>query len=411
MLDAAREQTAAAARGDAAAALEAFRRRGYPSGAGDEQELAFLERLGDDAPDWLIGRWACETAFDWMLECEDPRVEPAAWALAATHDPPPPGVSPTEVVQRFQQIAAHDVLAHQLALFELGGLADFVNVRAGARLLERAPRLAEWASRQWSVFEQVRLRDDVHRVRDVANDESYDVLHLGAANGVSLDVMLFGRVVPTNVAPGWVFAHRPMAVDPDTAERLVQALRRGDDAEQLFQCIGDGVAAARIAPGPGLRLLTWLWSDTLLRPDDHAATGIVDGRTSTLDDHLEKMRAALDEIERRNPEPRDAGPDRLAELRGAGVPDGVASGIIGCEGALLVADMNRDGRIHGGREIAAANAAANLWCPAVVDGVREHATPPGSGPLWRDVASCVAEPFRSICIGFAETAEVKAAAA
>lgn len=411
MIAAAREQTAAASRGDTAGALAAFRRRGYPPGLGDERELEFLDRLGDEAPDWLIARWACETAFDWLIETEDARVERAAWSVAPTHGPPPPGAKPVEIVQRLQLIAAHDRLAIQHALFELGGLADFLDLRAEAGLLVRAPRLAEWPGRRWSVYEQVELRDDVLRVRDTVSGKTSDVVHLGTGNGVGRDVMLFGRVAPTNAHPGWVFVHRPAAVDPRTADRLVPMLRGNADCDEIFACIGDATVHVRVASAPGLRLRTRLWSDTLLEPDDYAAAGMVDGRTYTLDDNIEKMDSALAQIDRDNPETAGGPPGRLVELREAGVSDDVATGILTCEAALLIAELNRDGQIDGGRELAAANAASNLWYPPIVDGVREHATPPGSGPLWRDIAACVADPFRSICLDFAETAEDKAHAA
>lgn len=411
VLAAVSDQVAAGARGDTAGALAAFRRRGYPPDTGDERELEFLDRLGADAPDWLVARWACETAYGWMLESQDPRIETATMAVAATHDPPPAGAKPAEIVQRLQLIATYDEIVRQLALFELGGLADFADVRAEPPLAQRAPRFEEWAARRWGVFEQVRLRDDVLRVRDTVTREVYDVLHIGAANGVGRDVMLFGHVAPTNAEPGWVFVHRPMAVDPRTADDLAAALRQDAEIEEVMACVGNAACDHRIAIAPGMRLRTWLWSDTLLDGEDYAATSMVDGRDHTLDDRIAKMDTALREIENGDATTEDGEPGRLIELRGAGVSDDVAVGIMSCETALLIASLNRDTRIDGGRELAAVNAANNMWWRPIVDGVREHATPPGSGPLWRDVATCVAEPFRSRCLEFAAVAEGKPAAA
>ncbi|UYM04689.1 hypothetical protein [Solicola gregarius] len=406
------EQTAAAARGDAAGALAALRRGGCPPEAIEAQELGFLDRLGGDVPDWLVARWACDTALGWMLERQDHRIESAAWAVVATHEPPPPGTSPEDIVRRFQLIAAYDAIAHQQALFELGGLADFLDVRAEPPLLERAPRLREWSVRRWSVLEQVDLRNDVLRVRDVVTGDTYDVLHLGAANGVGRDVLLLGRVAPVVAHPGWVFVHRPMAVDPETARRLVRLLQcEKVDEDEVFACMGDAVTDGRMPPAPGMRLRTWLWSDTLLDPGDYAAAGMVDGRVTTVDDQVRRLEAALPELECDDEPPHGDEPGRLVELREHGVADDVATGVMTCEAALLFARLNSGGHVDGGLEVAAVNAASNLWHPPIVDGVREHATPPDSGPLWRDVAACLAEPFRSLCLGFAETADAKSAAA
>lgn len=415
-LAAVHEHLAASYRGDAAAALAAYGRRPVGQGQPIMHELAFLDRLGEDAPDWLIARWACDTAHGWMLERSDPRPERAARALALTYEPPPPEATRDDIAFWLTMIAVRDDLVRQHALFDLGGLADFVDRGAQPELLARAPRLSEWGGRPWSVFERTDLRRDVLTVRDLATDESYDVLHLGAANGAAPDAVLLGRVAPTDAAPGRVFVHRPVTVDPRTADALVAAARDDDptDGEAFAECLVEGIVNGRMPFAPGGRLRTWMWSDVLVVDEDHAAAGMVDGRTFSADDRVEDLNLALRALEQRHPtsdepEKGEEAP-RRTDLRRLGVDDEVATSVLTCECALMMADLNRDGSISGGLELAATNAANNLWYPPIVEGVREHATAPGSGPAWRAVAACLAEPFRSSCLEFAEVAERKTAA-
>jgi hypothetical protein len=96
--------------------------------------------------------------------------------------------------------------------FDLRVLNDYLEVRAGPKLLEQACCAGEWASTSPSVFRLGAVCGDRLVVHDEVTGEQLEVLHTGEAMGTARDEWVLGRVV---TAGGAALTHGGSLRDDD----------------------------------------------------------------------------------------------------------------------------------------------------------------------------------------------------
>ena len=235
------------AAGDVSGALAALRRAVRVVGSGKERHLAEMVRLGDDAPPWVWGRWLCGTSYQWALLEQDPRVSAAVLGVfAATY------LEDEEFGTGLgTAIAAMDALVEDAVVFDLGVLADYLDIRAGRMVLEAAPHARSWATAAATVVQLGRLKEDRILVIDNVRQREVEVLHTGEALGTDRDECFVGRLVASGVQPSLVFAERPVPIGEHAGRRMVDVLLAGGDwrarLEALCPSVRDGGDASLAA--------------------------------------------------------------------------------------------------------------------------------------------------------------------
>ena len=198
--------------------------------------------LGEQAPGWMYSRWCVEQAYRWMLVERDPRTDDAVvQTMVAAHAEQADEVADDAV--RFRElgtrIAAGDWLCEQLAVFEYGGLLDFLDVKADASLVERCDQIRDWAETRLNGYVLEDANGSALRVRDLATGAPLEVMNIGALTDRGPDCPVIGRVVPVAAGPGLMFESRPVSVDLATAQGVAAASTHEDPAYWIT-CIGDG---------------------------------------------------------------------------------------------------------------------------------------------------------------------------
>lgn len=237
------------AAGDVAGALAALRCAVRVVGSGQERHLAEMVRLGDDAPPWVWGRWLCGTSYRWALVEQDPRVSAAVLGVfAATY------LDDEDFdIGLGTAIAATDALVEDTVVFDLGVLADYLDVRAGPKVREAAPQAGSWAQAPATVVQLGRLKEDRILVIDKVRQREVEVLHTGEVLGTDRDEWFVGRLVASGVQPSLVFAQRPIPIGERAGRLMVDALTAGGDwrarLASLYPAVSDGDLPCR----PGWR--------------------------------------------------------------------------------------------------------------------------------------------------------------
>lgn len=178
-------------------------------------------RLGNSAPTWVLGRWIRSQALRWMMIEHDERLAIAAReAIDATWL-----VEVLDAGEAFPHEllveAAHlDAVCHHRALYDLGGLADYVDLRLGAPLRERIPMIRQWADSEMAFYNLVGTSGRYARVIR-RGQTAIEVRDLGYFSGLANGTHLLGRIVPTAERPGHVFEDPPIEIDPVTAEHIL----------------------------------------------------------------------------------------------------------------------------------------------------------------------------------------------
>lgn len=344
-------------------------------------QLDYLARAGANAPEWLIARWVREQAVRWMLVNADPRIDTGIVDALITHDLPE-DFSEEWMGEYVSKVAGSDALCHDLALHAGGGLGDFIDLRASDELLARAGRVREWPNQLLGVYEFVDVERDVLTVRDLANGERRDLLHLGAITGLDREARVYGRIVPIETPPGAMFERRPIEVDPLTGRQLVAELHDGTVAG-LMGILAAAALDGRMPWRPGTRVRTCLWSDALI-----------------VDERYEELAAS-------EPDLIDSLEDSEWARRwiAQGVEPDVVFALATCQLALDLAE-----RVPDALPVTATHAATNLSEPLVLEAAREHLTTPESADAWRTLAAYVQEPLRTQCHELAAIAADKSPA-
>ncbi|MDN5797064.1 MAG: hypothetical protein L0H79_15080 [Intrasporangium sp.] len=205
---------------------------------------------GERAPAWAYSRWCADLAYRSMLLAEDPRTDAAVrYVLAALY----PGSlarvldDKVEFLVLGTGVAAGDHLVADLALYEFGGLADYISERAEAGLLDRTDRIRDWVNAQMRAYEFVGVRGCRLVLHDLVDGGEVEVLNIGAMSQAS-DEALVGRLVPITCEPGLMFAARPISVDPGTARTVAEAVRTSEPLAWL-EALSTALVAGRQAEG------------------------------------------------------------------------------------------------------------------------------------------------------------------
>jgi|GEM_PF-2711963 len=220
----------AAARGDAASALRHEVAGLVVLDSPHRHKLRELVTLGANAPAWAYSRWCADTAYRWMTFEEDPRIEKVVrYLLATTHRDHlgSIGDDPVRLKEYGTLVGACDRLCSDIAIFEYSGLRDYLDVRVQSGMLDRTDRIHDWAEAPMGAYVLRGVSGPALVLHDLVKDNKVEVLNIGALAGRSPDDVLLGRVVPVSVAPGRMFAFRPLAVDEVTGREAAELIRSG----------------------------------------------------------------------------------------------------------------------------------------------------------------------------------------
>jgi hypothetical protein len=345
------------AAGDLAGALQAFRGAMRVVGSGQERDLVEMVRLGDDAPPWVWGRWLCGAAYRWALLERDPRVTAAVLDVYATTYLEDYEFS----ISLGQAIAAMDALVSDIVVFDLGVLADYLDVRAGPVVLGAAPVARSWATAPATVVQLGRLKDDHLLVTDHVLQREVEVLHTGEALGTDRDEWFVGRLVDTGGQPSLIFAERPVPIGKQAGRRMVDVLSAGGDWHARLAALHPSVRDGDLPSRPG-------WQA--------AAQGLSSG-SSLREEALWKRR--FEEMDTETPAPRQR------ELMAEGLSREDAEHVCVLEMALDT--VQRD--VSGGVEIMAQLAAVALMWPEVRREAAARLAGDENRAAWRRLAGCL----------------------
>ena len=358
----------AAARGEPRAALEHYLAGLVVEGTTTRAKLSELARLVDQAPGWMYSRWAVDQAFLWMLFNEDPRVEQAVrqmmyvshWDAVVDAVDDETGVALTELGTL---IAAGDQLCQQLAVFDYGGLRDFLETKAEPQLLARCDSIAEWTEARLGGFVLRRMKGPMIELEDLADGTTHRVLNLGAMHACLPGDAVIARLVPAAIEPGWMFASRPIEVDRRTAE-LVAAEVDAAEPDAWVPPVGDAVSAARLTEafscGSSWSYFTDLYAPGRSREGEAADPPWLKKRIGLL------MADGLDE------------PQSRAVL--------LAEDLLG----PVLVEPEAAGRY-------APIMSTLVLVPGFFDAMASHCTEPEYRDAWCEIAAAVPEPARTLC--------------
>ena len=362
-----RSEIDAGARGDALAAFNHHRAGPQVEGGMYPSMLRELVVLGDEAPPWMYSRWCLDLAYRWMMIEDDPRVDDAVRQLMLmSHwgQTEPLLDDKVALAELGTAIAAGDRLCEELALQEYGGIYDFIDVKAEDGLLARCDHIVEWAVAELGGYVIKDAVGPVLRVVDLADDREIEVLNIGALADRDRDEPVIGRLGPISSAPGLMFQKRPISVDLETARGVATSAGPQDDWPLWVPAVTDGCHQKRLPSGFSVVDHT-LYSSDILPLDPELAD-------------------RLDELEP---------PGRLVELRGSGLDDFVANGVMVAEVALIAVEVS------GADAVSAVgpHLATVLVEPRVMEALRVHCTAPEHEHHWDILAAGSVEPVRSRC--------------
>lgn len=311
---------------------------------------------GEHAPPWAYSRWCADLAYRSMLMAADPRIDEAVHMVMTTlHlDAAERAIDDTDALHLGTRIASGDHVAQDIALYELGGLRDYVLEHAGPGLLERTDKVLGWADEaRVGAYEVLGLRGCRLVLRDMSDSRTVEVLNVGAFTGVDAPALV-GRLAPITAEPGLMFARRPLPVDLRTAGRVGESVN-DDDA------------------------LGWLWA---------LSFSLCEGATEGF--HLTPSTPYTSDL----PYPRYAGCEgefdpesaspRVAELCALGHDPVVANALCVLEMGLTAAQVS---------DLAAAGVSPHVMAALATPGVYESAKTECVGPetaaAWRVLAGVV----------------------
>ena len=369
------DHISASARGDARESLWHLQQTLQVEGSLTPHKLYELVTLGDQAPGWMYSRWCVEQAYRWMLVERDPRTDEAAiQTMIAAHADQAEAVADDAVMFRElgTRVAAADWLCEQLAVYEYGGLLDFLDVKAGTTLVERSDQIRDWASARMNGYVLEGASGSSLRVRDLSTGAPVEVMNIGALTDRGPDCPVIGRVVPVATTPGLMFESRPVTVDLATAESVAAASTHEDPAHWI-KCVGDGRYDERLEYGFSCR------NGTLFSSDIVPMSSL---RDESDGEPQEELRDELGLL-----------PGRMVELLELGLTPHQANGVMVAEFAFIVVTV---GGAEGAGTVAPHVGAVILDEP-VFEALRRHCTAAEHAAHWSTLADCSVEPVRSRC--------------
>lgn len=331
-----------------------------------------LVNHGDAAPAWAYSRWCLDLAYRSMLLAQDPRTDAAVrYVLATLYPDSVERAAEDEDEWRFlgTRLAASDDAVQDIALFEMGGLADYLREVAEPGLLSRTDRIDEWAQASVGVYRLEALQGCRRVLCDLVTGDRVEVLNNGSSMA-GLQDALIGRVVPITDEPGLMFAHHPMCVDEQTAETVATAVRSGEPLAWLAG-LADAMVEGGLAEG---------FHDVPITPF-----------TSDL---------PVPEVSRHDEQPSGAG--RIVELRAKGHSAEVANALGVLEVALIAAGISDQAAAVVSPHVAAAFATPGAFATAQVE-----CTGPDTADAWRVLAGVVPDHLTEKCLKLAQLAVIE----
>ena len=269
-------------------------------------------------------------------------------AMAALDDP----VAFAELGTR---IAAGDRLCQQLALYEYGGLWDFLDVKAQPGLIDRCDQIVAWSEQPMNGYVIEEARGPLLDVVDLRTGGEVEVLNIGALTGLDRGAPVIGRLGPISSDPGLMFQGTPISVDLTTAQGVAESSGPQDDWPLWVPAVADGAHDGRLPYAFSCGRPTLYCSDIVAMDDDRA-----DVDTDTLE-----------------------APGRLLELRAAGLDDFVANGVMVAEVALIAVTVSGPDAVSA----VGPHLASVIVEPRVLDALRVHCTAPEHEHHWDILAA------------------------
>ncbi|HEY0951208.1 hypothetical protein, partial [Nocardioides sp.] len=231
--------------GDAASALEYH--QGVPMFRRSSHRVVLEQLVGlaEEMTPWLWARWAAYQC----TRAEDHGTESGAIARAALdytirmfHGDDlvhayETGGDPVRVTA---QVLGESWVYHQVCTYELGGLESFLDTLATGRLAEEGGLARSWTGAGMGGYRLESAAPGRLAVRDLATDDSIDLLDLGAHVHADAGGWLIGRLVPSGTDAALMFDTRPVPVDRQTAVEVAGDRSRGAWIKALVDGIDDG---------------------------------------------------------------------------------------------------------------------------------------------------------------------------
>ncbi|MEO7267646.1 MAG: hypothetical protein ABIW49_00355 [Knoellia sp.] len=315
------------------------------------------------APPWAYSRWCLDLAYRSMLLAKDPRTDDAVRFVLATLYPESvdrAGQDESEWRILGTQLAASDHLVQDIALFEMGGLANYLREVAEPGLLTRTECIDRWAQAPVGVYREEAVQGCRRVLTDLVSGDRVEVLNLGASTS-GPGGALIGRVVPITDEPGVMFASHPMCVDDRTAQTVVDAVRVGEPLSWLFG-MAEAMEEGQLTEGFHRAPLTPFTSDL-----------------------------SIPEVDLREERPSEAG--RIVELRAKGHSADVANALGVLEVGLIAAGVSDHAAA-----VVAPHVAAALAVPGAFAAAQTECTGPDTADGWRVLAGVVPGHLTECCL-------------
>ena len=365
VLDSLGRSLVAEADGDVDAAIEHFESSPLAASAPHFRHLHEIRDLGGDAPGWVWSRWVLEQAHRWLYLSKDERLQDAAFLayLNVYRDVDPEMPLGRDPATFAADVMAKDWMCRQLALYEMGGLAGYLDEMAQTPLLRGCDRILGWPAAKMGAFRIEAAAAGTATLADLATGESREVLNLGClAEGLGACVV--GRLVPIRCEPGWVFESRPRAVSDAVADEVADAVLE----EASLRTTGRGLAG---------------WTQVL---GDAVAAGEMRWPLETT--------ACLTTLSS----------DLMPYIWSAPVGELAESAFEVCQESLEAAAHGQRWAVRAGPYMSAVLVDSRVYAAA-----GEHLTQPRYAEAWRALASNTHDPVRSRCLALAERCGVAAA--
>lgn len=215
---------AAERRGDALEAIHLVNAHPYDADGRLFWRLERLRRLSQLAglqgllPRWATSRWILAQAAQHLDQPNRHRTSRAMHVATRARPSVPGGASRHEQQEQAIRIQDRDWVFRQVFLYELGGLAHFVDEVAPPDLLVGADRIVEWALAPLSAFRFLAASGGALTWERLDTAEVVETIDIGSATLLEPGDCALGRMVP--IEEGWMFESAPLAVPEQAAARV-----------------------------------------------------------------------------------------------------------------------------------------------------------------------------------------------
>lgn len=245
---------AAELRGDAGAAVQVI--ASHPYGSDGKlfwrpermRRLSQLVGLEGLLPRWATSRWILAQAAQHLHQPNRQRLGRAMPVAVRAQPPGPAPASDRERQERQVRIMDGDWVFRQVFLYEMGGLAHFIQDVAPADLLAGADRIEEWARAPIGAFRFLADAAGMLLWQRLDTGETLETIDIGSATLLVPGDCALGRLVP--IEEGAMFESAPLRVPEPAAVRVaedpsrwVEAVRAGArqrDADGNPACYAGG---------------------------------------------------------------------------------------------------------------------------------------------------------------------------